>query len=147
MQCKKIFDGRKLPWDAKEQLRLAVVRRVISGESPEAVAKGMGLNRRTVYRWLEAHYYGGEDALKSKPIPGAPPKISASQMEVLARIVREKSPLQLKFPYVLWTLAMILRAPERGIGWPFDASTRLQPPASALPGVAAKSSARRELAR
>lgn len=72
MQCKKIFDGRKLPRDSKEQLRIVAVRRVMSGESPEAVAKGMGLNRRTIYRWLEAHYYGGEDALKAKPIPGAP---------------------------------------------------------------------------
>jgi transposase len=107
MQCKKIFDGRKLPRDSKEQLRIVAVRRVISGESPETVAKGMGLNRRTIYRWLEAHYYGGENALKAKPIPGAPPKINARQMESLARIVREKSPLQLKFSYALWTLAMI----------------------------------------
>jgi transposase len=107
MQCKKIFDGRKLSRDSKEQLRIVSVRRVMSGESPEAVAKGMGLNRRTIYRWLEAHYYGGEDALKAKPIPGAPPKINARQMEALARIVREKSPLQLKFSYALWTLAMI----------------------------------------
>jgi transposase len=107
MQCKKIFDGRKLPRDSKEQLRVVAVRRVMSGESPEAVAKGMGLNRRSIYRWLEAHYYGGEDALKAKPIPGAPPKINARQMETLARIVREKSPLQLKFAYALWTLAMI----------------------------------------
>jgi hypothetical protein len=48
MQCKRIFDGRKLPRDSKEQLRIVAVRRVMSGESPEAVAKGMGLNRRTV---------------------------------------------------------------------------------------------------
>lgn len=91
MQCKKIFDGRCLPRDAKEQLRIAAVRRVIAGKSPESVANGMGRNRRTIYGWLEAHHYGGEDALKAKPIPGAPPKISARQMEVLARIVREKS--------------------------------------------------------
>ena len=107
MQCKKIFDGRKLPRDSKERLRIVAVRRVMSGESPEAVAQGMGLNRRSIYRWLEAHYYGGEDALKAKPIPGAPPKINARQMNALARIVREKSPLQLKFSYALWTLAMI----------------------------------------
>jgi transposase len=107
MQCKKIFDGRKLSRDAKEQLRLTAVKRVLAGESPEAVAKGMAINRRTIYRWLEAHYYGGDAALKAKPIPGAPPKISARQMQLLARIVREKSPLQFRFPYALWTLATI----------------------------------------
>ena len=107
MQCKKIFDGRKLSRDAKEQLRLTAVKRVLAGESPEAVAKGMAINRRTIDRWLEAHYYGGDAALKAKPIPGAPPKISARQMQLLARIVREKSPLQFRFPYALWTLATI----------------------------------------
>lgn len=107
MQCKKIFDGRKLSRDAKEQLRVTAVKRVLAGESPEAVAKGMAINRRTIYRWLEAHYYGGDAALKAKPIPGAPPKISARQMQLLARIVREKSPLQFRFPYALWTLATI----------------------------------------
>jgi len=107
MKCRKIFDGRSLARNAKEQLRIAAVRRVMAGESPESVAKGMGINRRTIYRWLEARHYGGEDALKAKPIPGAPPKINARRMEALARIIREKSPLQLKFPYALWTLAMI----------------------------------------
>ncbi len=96
MQCKKNFDGRKLARESKEQLRIVAVSRVMSGESPEAVAKGMGLNRRKIYRWLEAHYYGREEALKAKPIPGVPPKINAP-----ACIVREKSSLQLNFSYAL----------------------------------------------
>lgn len=107
MKCTKIFDGRGLPRDAKEQLRMAAVKRVEAGESPEFVARGMGINRRTIYRWIEAYHYGGEDAIKSKPIPGAPPKVNARQMQALARIVREKNPLQLNFSYALWTLAMI----------------------------------------
>jgi transposase len=107
MKCKKEFDGRKLPRDAKAQLRLAAVRRVESGESPEAVAAGMGFNRRAIYRWLEAYHYGGEGALAAKPIPGAPSKLDAKQMAKLSRIVRTKNPLQLTFPYALWTLAMI----------------------------------------
>jgi transposase len=107
MICKKIFDARLLPRKAKEQLRIAAVRRVDAGESPENVAAGIGINRRQIYRWLEAFYYGGEDALKAKPIKGATPKLNAKQMEKLARIVREKNPLQLKFEYALWTLAII----------------------------------------
>ena len=49
MKCKKIFDGRQLPRKAKEQLRMAAVKRVESGESPEFVAAGLGINRRTIY--------------------------------------------------------------------------------------------------
>jgi len=107
MKCKKVFDARKLPRKAKEQLRIAAVRRVDAGESPEAVAAGMCVNRRQIYRWIDAFHYGGEDALKAKPIPGAPPKLTAKQMAKLSRIVREKNPLQLRFEYALWTLAII----------------------------------------
>jgi transposase len=107
MKCKKIFDGRQLPRKAKEQLRMAAVRRVEAGESPEAVAAGLGINRRTIYRWIEAFHYGGESALKAKPIPGAPPKLDAKQMAKLGRIVRTKNPLQLNFEFALRTLAMI----------------------------------------
>ena len=38
--------------------RLDAVKRVEAGESPETVAAGMGINRRTIYRWLEAYHYG-----------------------------------------------------------------------------------------
>ena len=88
MKCKKVFDGRQLPRKAKEQLRVAAVKRVESGESPEFVAAGLGINRRTIYRWIEAFHYGGEEALKAKPIPGAPPKLDAKQMQKLARIAK-----------------------------------------------------------
>lgn len=107
MICKKVFDARKLPRKAKEQLRIAAVKRVDAGESPEDVAAGIGINRRQIYRWIEAFHYGGEDALKAKPIKGAPPKLDAKQMAKLSRIVRENNPLQLKFQYALWTLGII----------------------------------------
>jgi len=107
MKCKKVFDSRKLPRDAKEQLRKAAVKRVEAGESPEVVAAGMGINRRSIYRWLSAYCYGGEQALIAKPIPGAPPKLDGKQMERLAKIVRTKNPLQMQFEYALWTLAII----------------------------------------
>jgi len=107
MECKKILDGRKLPRDAKEQIRIAAIKRIANGESPDSVAKGMELNRRTVYRWLEKYHYGGLDALKKKPIHGATPKVNAKQMKKLAKIIHEKDPLQYKFDFALWTLAII----------------------------------------
>jgi transposase len=107
MKCKKTIDARSYSHQALEEMRITAVRRVEAGESPEFVAAGLGINRRTIYRWLAAYHYGGEMAIKAKPIPGAPPKLDAKQMAKLARIVREKNPLQLKFEYALWTLAMI----------------------------------------
>jgi len=107
MSDKKPFDPRKLPRKAKEQLRIAAVKRVEGGESPETVATGLGINRRTIYKWLSTYHYGGEQALKLKPIAGRPPKLTGKQMEQLAKWIRDKSPQQLKFDYALWTLAMV----------------------------------------
>lgn len=107
MRCKKTFDARTLSHAALEQVRRSAVQRIEAGESPECVAVGLGLNRRTIYRWLRAYHAGGAEALKAKPIPGAPPKLTATQMATLARLVREKTPQQLQFEYALWTLAII----------------------------------------
>ena len=52
MKCKKVFDGRQLRRKAKELLRVAAVKRVEGGGGQEFVAAGLGINRRTIYRWI-----------------------------------------------------------------------------------------------
>jgi hypothetical protein len=47
MRCKKTIDARSYSHETLEQLRLDAVKRVEAGESPEAVATGLGINRRT----------------------------------------------------------------------------------------------------
>ena len=75
-----------------KMVRVSVVSRVEAGESLERVAEGLGINRRTIYRWLSAYHYGGMEAIKAKPISGAPAKVNAKQMAQLLRIIREKNP-------------------------------------------------------
>ncbi len=107
MKCKKTIDARSYSHQTLEEIRIDAVRRVKAGESPEFVAAGLGINRRTIYRWIAAYHYSGEEGLKAKAITGAPPKLNVKQLAKLSRIIREKSPLQLKFEYALWTLSMI----------------------------------------
>jgi transposase len=107
MKSKKVVDARSYSHEALEKIRIDAVRRVEAGESPEGVIAGLGMNRRTIYRWLAAYHYGGEESLQAKAIQGAPPKMNAKQMARLSKMVREKNPLQFKFEYALWTLAMI----------------------------------------
>lgn len=107
MQCKKTIDARAYSHAVLEAMRRSSIARIEAGESPEAVAAGLGINRRTIYWWLSAYHYGGEDALKAKPIPGAPRKLSDKQMAKLAKLIREQTPLQFKFEFALWTLAII----------------------------------------
>jgi len=107
MRCKKTIDARTYSHEMLEQLRRDAVKRVESGESAEAVAQGLGINRRTIYRWLAAYHAGGADALTAKPILGAPPKLDAKQMNKLSRMIRDKNPQQFGFEFALWTLAMV----------------------------------------
>ncbi len=107
MKCKKTIDARSYSHEMLEAMRVSAVKRVEAGESPEAVAEGLAINRRTIYRWLEAFHYGGNDALKAKPVPGRPPKLTAKQMQRLSKLIRTKNPQQLKFEFALWTLGLI----------------------------------------
>lgn len=107
MKCKRKLDARKLDHKTLEALRIRTVQQVLDGESPETLARVLDLNPSTIYRWLNRYHYGGQEALKAKPVPGRPRKLSSEQMEWIANTVRSKNPLQLDFPFALWTLAMI----------------------------------------
>jgi len=102
-------DARKLPPEAQERLRRSAMKRIDAGESPEDVAAGIGINRRTIYKWISAYHYGGEEGLSSGTRPGRPAKLDGKQLEKLSKIIRTKNPQQLKFDYALWTIPMIRR--------------------------------------
>lgn len=116
MRCKKTIDARAYSHETLEQLRRDAVKRVEAGESPEAVAAGLGINRRTIYRWLQVYHEGGQDALVAKPIPGAPTKLSQQQMVELALRIRDETPQQYRFESALWTLAIIRELIQRRFG-------------------------------
>ncbi len=116
MKCKKTIDARSYSHDTLETMRMSAVKRVEAGESPEAVAEGLAINRRTIYRWLEAFHYGGKEALQARPIAGRPSKLTAKQMQRLSKLIRTKNPQQLKFEFALWTLKMIRELIRREFG-------------------------------
>ena len=101
------LDGRKLDHKTLEELRIRAVLRVEEGESPETVIASLGLTRPRIYEWLAAYREGGLDALKAKPIPGRPRKLSGKDLQKLYRIITTKNPLQLKFSFALWTRSMV----------------------------------------
>ena len=96
-------DGRKLAHSTLEELRVRAVERVQAGESPEVVVRSLGLSRGAIYEWLARYRAGGWDALKAKPIPGRPKRISGPQMKWIYETITQKSPEQLRFPFALWT--------------------------------------------
>ena len=109
-------DGRKLKHDVLEALRIRAVRRIEQGESPEMVIKVLGMNRRTIYKWIARYREGGIEALKATPLSGRPLKLSGAKLRWIFRTVVTKNPLQLRFPFALWTREMVKELIERKYG-------------------------------
>lgn len=100
-------DARQLDHQTLENMRIRAVKSVQNGKSPEDVAVIFDVHRTAVYKWLALYREGGWDALKSKPTPGAKPKIDGKKLEWVFDTVTQKNPQQLKFEFALWTREMI----------------------------------------
>jgi transposase len=100
-------DGRKLDHKTLEQLRIRAVGQIQQGAHPDEVAAGLGMTRAAVYGWLAKYREGGLEALKARPVPGRPPKLSGPQLARLYTLVVSNDPRQLRFAFALWARAMI----------------------------------------
>jgi transposase len=100
-------DGRKLDHKTLEQLRIRAVGQIEQGVHPDEVAQALGMTRAAVYAWLAKYREGGLEALKARPVPGRPPKLSGPQLARLYGLVVGNDPRQLRFAFALWTRAMV----------------------------------------
>ena len=100
-------DARQLDHATLEAMRERAVHSVQGGEHPEVVARVIGVDRSAVYSWLAQYRHGGWGALKAKPLFGRPRKLDGKKLQWIYHTVTQKSPLQLKFEFAVWTRAMI----------------------------------------
>jgi transposase len=100
-------DARRLDHKTLTELRKRAVRSVQDGQSPEIVAKALGIGRATIYGWLSRYRHGGWGCLDARKRGGRPPKLDGQALQWVYRTVTLKNPLQMKFTYALWTAKMI----------------------------------------
>jgi transposase len=100
-------DGRSLDHATLTELRKRGVAAVQSGESPTLVAMALGVNLRSLFRWLALYRRGGWDRLDARKRGGRPPKLDGRALRWIHNTLTNKSPQQLQFPFALWTAAMV----------------------------------------
>lgn len=109
-------DARKLGRSTLAEIRTRAVERVLEGESPEVVIKSLGMDRTNIYNWLKTYKKHGFEGLKEKKAPGKEPILKKQQLNWVFNRVKNKNPLQLKFPFALWTRDMVKQMIERKYG-------------------------------
>jgi transposase len=77
------------------------------GASVKDIAATLGLRDATVYGWVKLFKDRGADALRAKPVPGRPSKLSEDQVRRLYTTLLGKDPRQLGFDFALWTRWMV----------------------------------------
>jgi transposase len=94
-----------------EHCHLLAVQRVREGYSTEEVADFLGVNPRSVRRWIAAYRQGGGQGLRSRPASGRPPKLTTTQETIVRQWVAD-NPREHGFETELWTaprLAQLIR--------------------------------------
>jgi transposase len=69
--------GRGKEWREERRLRAWALK--AKGRSQQKIAEALGVTAGAVSQWMRRGREGGEEALKSRPRPGAEPKLTAEQ--------------------------------------------------------------------
>jgi transposase len=85
-----------------ERRRCLAVQRVGEGFSAEEVADFLGVDPRSVRRWVAAFGQHGLTGLLARPVPGRPPKLTATQEKIVRRWLSER-PTEHGFATELWS--------------------------------------------
>lgn len=60
-----------------------------------------------MFGWVASYREGGEQALRAKPVPGRPSKLSAAQLRTLYTLIVGNDPRQYEFDFALWTRELV----------------------------------------
>jgi transposase len=94
-----------------ERRRRRAVQLVDQGEQPSTVARILGVNRNSLYRWRQAAKDQG-DRLAAKPHPGPSPRLRDAQLAELDGLLRQGAQAH-GWPDALWTVKRVTELSRR----------------------------------
>jgi transposase len=98
-----------------ERRRLLAVQRVREGFTATEVAEFLGIDPRSVRRWVAAYRQAGASGLACRPVPGRPPKVTLLQEKIIRRWLADR-PAEHGFDTELWTAPRLARLIEEEFG-------------------------------
>jgi transposase len=112
-------DGRKLDHATLEAIRLRAVEQVEAGVPAAELGRGLaalGLHPKTIYAWLAKARTEGRQALRAKPVPGRPRRLTDAQLSELADLIEKTDPRDHGFAVALWTREIVRQLIEARFG-------------------------------
>ena len=111
-------DARSLSPAAQEALRLRVVQAIGGGMKQTDAVHVFGVSRAAIGKWIKQWRHGGTKLLKAKP-QGRPKgrcRLAGWQAAQVVRSIIDRTPDQLKLPFVLWTREAVAALIEQRFG-------------------------------
>lgn len=111
-------DSRSISSEAQEALRIRAVRAIINGMTQTDAAKVFGVSRGAICKWMSQYRKGGFRALKAgrKGRPKGKSRLKGWQAAQIVRTITDRTPEQLKLPFVLWTRDAVGKLIEERFG-------------------------------
>jgi transposase len=103
----KANDARKLTSRDLTEKRISAIKSIMSGQSPESVARNMSINRVSIYNWLKMYREGGWKALQSRKRGGRTPLLDEKARKWVFKTVATKKPSDFNLSGQLWTIKLI----------------------------------------
>lgn len=94
-----------------ERRRRHAIELLEQGERPVLIAKFLGVDRSSVYRWRQAAAHGAEQ-LAAQPQPHRPPALNTDQLQRLETLLAQGAAAH-GWPNQLWTTARVAQVIER----------------------------------
>jgi transposase len=98
-----------------EYRRCLAVQRLAEGYSTEEVADFLGVDPRSVRRWLATYDRHGGAGLIARPVPGRSPKLTRTQEKIVLRWLSDL-PTEHGFPTDLWSAPGLAQLIEQEFG-------------------------------